>query len=484
MRVQLLVALALIVALEPAAPAVESTHAAGVADQQAGGPPMNVVLFVIDDVRFDSLGAAGNPVIRTPNLDDLAREGTLFRQAFVTTSICWSSRASILTGQYLSRHGVTSPAAPRSPGADGEDAPPASALTPSQWALGFPGQLRQAGYWTAFTGKWNLGGMPDGYWDVARVFEGQHWYTMPDGERVHDTARNLANALEYLRTRPTDRPFLLDVSFFAAHAVDRSEEQYFPQPWSEAAYDGRRIAPPLHPPEEYLPLLPSFLSAPANEGRVRYHWRFDGTDARYQDYMTRYYRLITEVDDAIGQILDELETQGVDGNTIVVFIGDNGYFQADRGLADKWYPYEESIRVPLIVRDPRLPEAARGRPRDEMALNVDVAPTIMTALGLDVPSAMQGEDLSALYLRNDAADWRDEFFYEMHQVTSRDRIPASQAVVRRDWKYTYWPDWDHEQLFDLTTDPDEARDLVDDPAAAVRLADMRQRLEAWRTRVK
>jgi len=446
-----------------------------------GSSPMNVVLFVIDDVRFDSLGAVGNPAIRTPRLDELANDGVLFQQAFVTTSVCWASRASILTGQYLSRHGVTSP---RGRSADGPDAPPSSALAPEQWARSFPGVLQQAGYWTAFTGKWNLGGMPEGYWDVARVFEGQHWYTMPDGSRVHDTARNQANAIEFLRTRPPDRPFLLDVSFFAAHAVDQSEEQYFPQDWSAPLYEGVRIPPPLHPPDEYLGALPSFLSAPANEGRVRYHWRFDGTDARYQDYMTRYFRLITEVDDAIGRILDELDAQGVADNTLVVFIGDNGYFQADRGLADKWYPYEESIRVPLVVRDPRVPEAGRGQRRDEMALNIDVAPTIVSALGLGVPPTMQGEDLAPLYLDGGAVAWRDEFFYEMHQITSRDRIPASQAIVRRDWKYASWPDWDHEQLFDLSSDPDEAHNLVDEPAYASRRDDMRQRLESWIQRVK
>ena len=148
---------------------------------------------------------------------------------------------------------------------------------------------------------------------------------------------------------------------------------------------------------KYLAALPPFLSNESNEGRVRYHWRFD-TPETYQDYMTRYYRLITEVDEAVGRIVDELRTQGVYEKTLIVFIGDNGYFQADRGLADKWYPYEESIRVPLVVRDPRLPSARRGTTRDQIALNIDVAPTLVAAAGLPVPGVMQGQDLGPLYL--------------------------------------------------------------------------------------
>ncbi len=120
------------------------------------------------------------------------------------------------------------------------------------------------------------------------------------------------------------------------------------------AYEGVKIPPPLRGDPKYLAALPPFLSTEINEGRIRYHWRFD-TPESYQAYMTRYYRLITEVDEAVGRLVDELRVQGVYDNTLIVVVGDNGYFHGDRGLADKWYPYEESLRVPLVVRDPRLP---------------------------------------------------------------------------------------------------------------------------------
>jgi arylsulfatase len=167
-----------------------------------------------------------------------------------------------------------------------------------------------------------------------------------------------------------------------------------------------------------------------------------------------------------------------------VVIGDNGYFQADRGLADKWYPYEESVRVPLVVRDPRLPSARRGTTLSQLALNLDVAPTLVAAAGLPVPTVMQGQDLGPLYLAATPPAWRDEFFYEHPTITSKDRIPSSQGVMRKDWKYIEWPEFDYQQLFDLQADPGEIRNLAGQPAHAGRHMKMRQQLDVWRQRVR
>ena len=237
---------------------------------------------------------------------------------------------------------------------------------------------------------------PDDF-DFVRAYHGRHWLTTASGERVHVTEQNALDSLDFLRTRPRERPFLLSVGYFAAHAEDQAKEQYLPQDWSAAGYEGARVPPsPLGDPK-FLRALPPFLSSEANEGRVRYHWRFD-TPESYQAYMLRYYRLITEVDAAVGRLVDELKAQGVYENTLIVFIGDNGYFHADRGLADKWYPYEQALRVPLIVRDPRLPAQQRGTTRDQIALNIDVAPTVLSAAGVAAPEVMQGRDLGPLYL--------------------------------------------------------------------------------------
>jgi len=439
----------------------------GGAARVRGQQRLNVVLLIIDDVRWDSIGAAGNKVVYTPRLDQLAREGVRFGQARVTTAICMVSRASLLTGQYMSRHGIT---------AFGR------ALTPAAFADTYPAVLRRAGYWVGHVGKYDVGQPRESDYDFLRAYHGVHWIES-GSERVHVTEKNARDSLEFLQSRPKDRPFALAVGFFAAHAQDNAKEQYLPQDWSAAFYKEKRIPPPIHGDPRYQAALPPFLASEANEGRVRYHWRFD-TPESYQSYMTRYYRLITEVDGAIGRIVDELKAQGVYEDTLIVFIGDNGYFHADRGLADKWYPYEESIRVPLIVRDPRLAAARRGRTLDQLALNIDVAPTIVRAADLPLPSVMQGEDLSPLYLRSGRPVWRDEFFYEHPTVTSKDRIPTSQAVVRRDWKYVEWPEFDYRQLFDVKDDPGELKNLAADSAHAAQRFRMQAALRAWRELVR
>ena len=391
-----------------------------------------------------------------------------FEQARVTTSICMVSRATLLTGQYMSRHGVT---------AFGRD------IALDAFANTFPSVLRRGGYWTGYVGKYGVGRPRESDFDFLRAYEGTHWMTGPAGERLHVTEKNARDSIDFLQTRPKDRPFSLAVGFFAAHAQDNAPEQYLPQDWSAKFYEGVTIPPPLRGGPEYRAALPPFLSSEANEGRVRYHWRFD-TPESYQAYMTRYYRLITEVDEAIGRIVDELQAQGAYDNTLILCIGDNGYFQADRGLADKWYPYEESVRVPLVVRDPRLPARRRGVTRDQLALNLDVAPTLIAAAGLPIPAVMQGRDLSPLYLETRPPAWRDEFFYEHPTVLDKNRIPSSRSVMRKDWKYVEWPEFDYQQLFDLKNDPGELRNLAGDPAHATRQRSMRQQLEAWRERAR
>jgi arylsulfatase len=429
---------------------------------------LNVVLFVVDDIRWDSLGAAGNHVVRTPHLDRLAADGVRFAEARVTTSICMVSRATLLTGQYMSRHGITAFGRP---------------LSPAAFSQTFHGRLRRAGYWTGHVGKYDVGVPRPEDFDVLRAYHGRHWIARPDGERVHVTQQNQEDALAFLQQRPRDRRFVLSVGFFAPHAEDGAPEQYLPQDWSAAPYAGVTIPPPRLVDERALASLPPFLRAEANEGRVRYHWRFD-TPAAYQTSMTRYYRLITEVDAAIGRIVDELRSQGELERTLIVAIGDNGYFHAERGLADKWYPYEEALRVPLLVRDPRLTVARRGTTREELVLNIDIAPTLVAAAGVRAPAVMQGRDLAPLYLRRRAPAWRDEFFYEHPTITSAARIPTSYAVVRRDWKYVEWPEHGFRQLFDLRADPSELENLADVPSQAERAARMARRLEAWRTRVR
>ena len=429
---------------------------------------MNILVLLADDWRHDTLGCAGNPVVKTPELDALAKDGFRFTRACVTTSICGVSRASLLTGQWMSRHGTTAFQMFRTP-----------------WTETYPGILRKNGYWVGHVGKWHNGAFPKQQFDFGRSYSGTHWIKSPNGDRVHVTQKNEADALEFLRTRPKDQPFCLTLAFFAAHAEDKNPLQYLPQPESALLYSDITIPIPATANEDALRKLPAFLQDPKNEGRIRWTWRFD-TPAKYQEMMKNYYRLCTEVDTTSGRVLAELKAQGVLDHTLVIFIGDNGYFHGERGLADKWYPYEESIRVPFIVRDPRLPAERRGKTSDAFVLNVDVAPTILAAANLPAPATMQGRDFTPLYQTEAKPDpaWRDEFFYEHAIIDRKERIPASEALVRRNSKYLLWPDYNYEELFDLSADPLEQQNLARDPAKAPQLEEMRTRFRELKARAK
>lgn len=423
----------------------------------AESKPLNILVLYADDWRHDTLGGAGHPVVKTPNLDQLAREGVRFTHNYVTTAICGVSRATLFTGQWMARHGN-----------------PAFAMFKTPWTETYPSLLRNNGYFVGHIGKWHNGKFPAEHFDFGRSYSGTHWIKEPDGSKIHVTQKNENDALEFLRTRPTGQPFCLTLAFFATHAEDRNPLQYLPQPGSMKLYEDVTIPVPKTAADEYFRRLPPFIANEKNEGRNRWHWRFD-TPEKYQTMMKNYYRLATEVDATCGRVLEELRRQGVLDNTLVVFTTDNGYYHAEHGLADKWYPHEESIRTPLIVRDPRLPAAKRGRTDDAMTLNVDLAPTFLAAAGIAAPARMQGRNITPLYLAAKRPMWRNEFFYEHATIRNIDFIPSSEALVRREVKYLFWPDFKHEELFDLKADPGETNDLAGSPAHAATLAAMRAR---------
>ena len=405
---------------------------------------MNVVFLLADDLRWNTLGCMGNPMLITPNIDQLSREGVRFTNACVTTSICMVSRASILSGQYMSRHHVTQFNVE---------------LSDKGLSETYPAVLRKAGYWTGYIGKYGVGKVRDRDFDYSTVYEGKHWLPDGNGDSIHVTAKNERDALFFLKNRPREKPFLLSVGFFATHAEDAHPDQYRYQPQSEKYYQNDVIPTPETAAPKYFKALPPFIGSEENEGRRRWHWRFD-TPEKFQRYTKAYFRMLTELDLAIGKIVEELKAQGVYENTLIIFMGDNGYFISEHGLADKWYPYEESIRVPLIVYDPRLPAAKKNTTNKEFVLNIDIAPTIIKAAGVPIPSAIQGHDFSALYLNKKPPVWRQVFYYEHPIVLSKARIPSSEALVTHYNKYIYWPDYQYEEYFDLKRDPKEENNSI------------------------
>ena len=426
--------------------------------------PMNVLFLLVDDIRWNSIGCLGNQIIMTPNVDQLAKEGVRFNRACVTTAICMVSRASILTGQYMSCHKIGDFGKPI----------PEQAFTST-----YPAVLRKAGYWTGYVGKYGVGNIRESDFDFCITYEGIHWYKDQNGDSIQVTMRNEADALRFIDERPKEKPFLLSVGFFAVHAEDNNPNQYLYRPESEEYYSDIEIPVPKTATWEHFRALPPFLATEENEGRQRWHWRFD-TPEKYQRYMKSYYRMITEVDQTIGKIVNKLKEQGVYENTLIIVMGDNGYFHAEHGLADKWYPYEESVRVPLVVYDPRLSADNRNLKVDELVLNIDIAPSIISAVGARVPEDIQGVDFSRLYLDKKKPSWRKDFFYEHPVVINERRIPASEAVITANDKYILWPTQEYEEYFDLRKDPFEEKNSVKEKKYLKRINILRTRLKELR----
>ena len=443
-----------------------SSSSAGAAET-----PPNIIFLLTDDQRWDTLGVSGNSIIQTPNLDQLARQGVRFDNVFVTTSICATSRASILTGQYARRHGIWDFL---------------TGLTEEQLAGSYLGRLKEAGYHLGFVGKWGVADPPKDYFDYDRAFSGQGQYRLEvDGQERHLTSVMGDQIVEFLQGAPADRPFCLSVSFKAAHvqdSYDLSQEPFPYDPRLESLYQEATIPPPPSALPTLFESLPEILQN--SEARLRWAIRFWGP-ARYQESVKGYYRLISGVDDVVGRLRQTLNERGLSEQTAIVFTGDNGFFLGEFGLAGKWTPHEASIRVPLVIFDPRLSEQSVERRVDHFALNIDMAPTLLGLAGLPPGEEMQGRSLVPL-LHGEGEDggWRESFFYE--HLFTHPRIPRSEAVRTKDWKYIRYVDSEplYEELYDLESDPHEMQNLAAEAGHGGRLQELRTAWARWRKQVE
>lgn len=442
---------------------------ASAAGESPGAPPErpNVLFFLSDDHRHDQLGCAGHAFLQTPHIDRLAAEGVRFENAFVTTSICAASRASILTGCYERRHGYTF----------GKPPIPADLV-----AASYPVVMRAAGYRTGFIGKWGVsakGKKPREIFDVFKPMNRSPYLKkQPDGTLRHETEIDGDLAVQFLRECKPGKPFCLSVSFNSAHAEDGDKVNHFPWPKAvDGLYDDQPMPAPRLSEPEIFDRHPEFLKQSLN--RVRYFWRWD-TPEKYQRNLRAYYRMLTGMDRVIGRVVAELDELGLADNTVVIFTGDNGYYMGQRGFAGKWSHYEESLRVPLIVFDPRAEKKQRGRVVSQMALNVDIAPTLLELAGVALPAEYQGRSLMPLVRRESPADWRTDTFCE--HLMGIKQIPSWEGV--RGPRYVYARYFGQKPLFeflhDLREDPDQLTNLAGDPAADEVLQRMRRRCDRLR----
>ncbi|HUS91532.1 MAG TPA: sulfatase [Phycisphaerae bacterium] len=430
----------------------------------------NILFLLIDDQRNDTLGCAGHPILKTPTVDRLAAEGVRFTHAFVTTSICAASRASIFTGLYERTHRYTFGTPP---------------IRAEHAAAGYPALLRKAGYRTGFIGKFGVGmaaGTREEMFDYFKPHgRGPYFKKMPDGTTRHETEIAGDRAIEFLGEVPEGTPFCLSVSFNAVHAEDGDKRPGIGHyPWPKAVdgmYEDVTVPPPRLSDPKVFEAHPAFLKKSMN--RQRFFWRWD-TPEKYQTNIRAYFRMISGVDRVIGRVLAELKRRGLADNTVVIYTGDNGYYMGQRGFAGKWSHYEESLRVPLIVYDPRRPREKRGALVESMALNVDLPATMLDLAGVGVPKHYGGRSLRPLLEGRTPADWRTDFFCE--HLMNNAAIPKWEGV--RGERYVYARYFEqkppYEFLHDLKADPDQLENLTADPAAAAVLAKMRTRCDELR----
>lgn len=410
----------------------------------------NIILFVADDMRFDAAGYMGNKIIKTPAIDALSKSSFIFDNTFVTTSICPTSRASIYSGEYCLKHGV----------ADFK-----RAMNGISMENAFFNHLRDAGYYTGFIGKWGIGGaMPENKFNKWYGFSGQgSYYEKKDPE--HLTDRQTRHAIEFIKGRPKNKPFLLVVAYKAPHAPYDIQKRFT---GLYADPDNAILKYPVGR-DEYIAHLPPLLRRgfePEDDTAIAEQDR----DKRARDY----YRLITGLDESLGKVLETADKEGISDDTSVIFTSDNGMMLGAHGFWGKWYMFEESIRVPLLIRPaknfwPKLkPKHIKG-----MALNIDLSPTIMDMATVVTPSTIDGKSLLPL-MRGSEQDVREGFFYEFYGMP---QILPCIGYRTRDWKFTRYYDnrsqgMFNDCLYDMTKDPQEMNNLADRPEYQSKLAEL------------
>jgi arylsulfatase A-like enzyme len=453
------------------------------AERPSGSRP-NIIYIMTDDHAAQAIGAYGSRVNMTPNIDRLAKEGMLFRNVFATNAVCTPSRASILTGQYSHINGV----------------PVFNRFDSRRQTVA---RLLQAGgYHTGMIGKWHLGSDPQGF-DSWEILPGQGVYFDPilytasgekkyEGRYATDVITDLG--IDFIRSRPSDRPFFLMLHHKAPHRPwdpDEAHRKMFenkviPEPPNlRDDYAGRTDA--LHENQQrvFKDMFRRDLKMEpppglSEEERNRWLWTkpdevvlMRGTepdtlrgdrldDWKYQRYMQDYLATVQSVDDNIGKLLNFLDSEGLTQNTMVIYTSDQGFFLGEHGLYDKRFMYEESLRMPFLVRWPAV--IAPGSSSDEIGLNVDFAETFLDAAGLPVPADMQGHSLLPLMEGKRPGDWRTSMYYRYYHDPGDHNTRAHYGVRTRTHKLIYFWKKDQWELYNLVDDPMEMHNLYGQPA--------------------
>ena len=443
--------------------------AAGISVGGAAEKRPNFLFILTDDQRYDAMGFMGRPSwFKTPNIDRIAREGAHFRNTFVTTSLCAPSRACFMTGAYAHKHGVVNN--------DGYDPDPSCPT--------FPMVLQEAGYETAYVGKWHQAPTSDprpGF-DYWLSFLGQGVYEDP---KLNENGRQFIAkgymtdlltdyAVKWLK-KDREKPFCMVLAHKAVHGP------FTPPARHKDAFPDAEIPEPASYKDTFED-KPEWMRRAYTYGMRREQWvasegmpipkKIERKPWNGKGSLD-YYRTILGIDDSVGQVLDTLQAAGQLDNTVIVFAGDNGYFVGEHGLGDKRLMFEESIRIPFLMRYPKLLKP--GSKVDGTVLNIDLAPTLLDLAGAKIPETMQGKSMAPVMKGKKTA--HDSFLYEYFREAWACGLPLMLGVRTNEWKYCTYPDIkDIDELYDLKNDPLEMHNLSQDPAYAGKVKEMKAEL--------
>jgi arylsulfatase A-like enzyme len=407
----------------------------------------NIIFILTDDQRWDALGYAGNKLAYTPEMDKLATQGVFFKNTIATTPICAASRASIISGLQERTHNYSFTT---------------GAMKEEYMQNAYPRVLKKAGYYTGLYGKFGVKYKKlDSLYDVHENYDlrydkkdiSSYYYKKLGKDTVHLTRYTGEKALDFIKSAPSDKPFCLQLSFSAPHASDNTVEQYFWQEENNHVLENTVIPDPKNASDEDYNKLPQKVKDGFN--RFRWFWRND-TPEKYQHSVKGYYRMIAGIDNEIGKIRKELEAKGIADNTVFVLMGDNGFFLGERQISGKWLMYENSIKVPLIIFDPRNKE---HKDVEQVALNIDVPSTILDFAGVEAPKSWHGKSLKPFIDADNIDLKRDTILIE--HLWDFKNIAPSEGVRTKKWKYfRYVDDKSLEELYDLENDPEETNNLI------------------------
>lgn len=434
-------------------------------------PLPNIIFILVDDMRWDQLGSTGHLFAKTPNIDRIGKEGITFNNAFVCTPLCSPSRASFLTGQFPHKHRIIN-----------NDRNGLSFI--SHKLVTFPQLLRRVGYKTAFIGKWHMGD------DDSRRPGFDHWISFraqgifidpvvnTNGQRSQYTGymTDLLNqwSVDFLNEKH-DKPFLLYLSHKAVHApfipADRHKNQYTDHSYlpPTKSIDDLKGKPAINrklPPVDVLQ-IPGATPEP---GEPRY-----GRGSAKNDIYLDHHRCLSSVDDGIGMLFDVLEQNGELDNTLIIFASDNGFLFGEHGLfMNKRVPYEESLRIPLLMRYPKL--IRPGSKSEQMVLNIDIAPTLYELADVNAPIPIHGKSLVPVW-QDPSLKLRSEFLAEYYIEKITPLYATWQAVRSAQWKYIRYPELpDMDELYNLENDPGELKNLFHSPKHQSRIRQMQSKL--------